>query len=129
MPGVRIVTDSSCDIRPDLATKLDIAVVPLSIRIGDDEYTDGVDLTPESFYEKMAASESLPETSAPAPGAFEQAFSRFREDGADGIVCLNISSSLSATMQSALTAAKSLEGQIDVRVIDSRTITYGLGNQ
>jgi DegV family protein with EDD domain len=129
MTGVRIVTDSSCDIRPDLAAKLDVAVVPLSIRIGDDEYTDGVDLTPETFYEKMAASETLPETSAPAPGAFEQAFSRFREDGADGIVCLNISSSLSATMQSALTAAKSLEGQIDVRVIDSRTITYGLGNQ
>jgi DegV family protein with EDD domain len=101
----------------------------LTIRIGSDEYTDGVDLTPETFYEKMAASETLPETAAPAPGAFEQVFSQCRDDGADGIVCLNISSSLSATMQSALTAAKSLEGQVDVRVIDSRTITYGLGNQ
>src|SRR6476620_10064704 len=77
----------------------------------------------------MAASDTLPETAAPAPGAFEETFTAFAAGGADGIVCLNISSALSATMQSAMTAAKSLEGEVDVRVIDSKTITYGLGNQ
>jgi DegV family protein with EDD domain len=129
MPGVRIVTDSSCDIRPEAAAALGVGVVPLTIRIGSQEYTDGVDLTPEAFYEKMAAADALPETAAPAPGIFEAAFTAFRDDGADAIVCLNISSELSATMQSAMTAAKSLEGQVDVRVIDSTSITYGLGNQ
>jgi DegV family protein with EDD domain len=129
MPGVRIVTDSSCDIRPDLATKLDITVVPLTIRIGGDEYTDGIDLTPEDFYKKMASSPTLPETAAPSPGSFEAAFTSCQDAGADAVVCLNISSKLSATMQSAATAAAGLEGDIDVRVIDSSSITYGLGNQ
>jgi DegV family protein with EDD domain len=129
MAGVRIVTDSSCDIRPEAAAALGIRMVPLTIRIGADEYTDSVDLSPEAFYEKMAAAPELPETAAPSPGSFEEAFTGFRDEGADGIVCLNISSELSATMQSAVTAAKSLEGQVDVRVIDSTSITYGLGNQ
>src|SRR5690349_1451908 len=98
MAGVRIVTDSSCDIRPEAAAALGIAVVPLTIRIGRDEYTDGVDLSPEDFYRKMAAAPDLPETAAPSPGSFEEAFTRFRDEGADGIVCLDISAELSATM-------------------------------
>lgn len=125
--GVRIVTDSAGDIRPETAVALGIAIVPLTIRFGDDEYTDGVDLTPEDFYRKMAATSALPETAAPAPGAFEQAFTTLADDGADAIVCVNLSSELSATMQSAITAAKSLEGRVDVRAFDSRSITAGEG--
>lgn len=125
--SVRIVTDSAGDIRPETARELGIVVVPLTIRFGDDEYTDGVDLTPEDFYRKMAATSALPETAAPAPGAFEQAFTTLADDGADAIVCVNLSSELSATMQSAITAAKSLEGRVDIRVFDSRSITAGEG--
>src|SRR5262245_24962015 len=108
--AVRIVTDSAGDIRPETAAELGIVKVGLTIRFADDEYTDGVDLTPEDFYKKMAAFPGLPETAAPAPGAFEQAFTSLADEGADAIVCVNVSSDLSATMQSAITAAKTLEG-------------------
>jgi DegV family protein with EDD domain len=124
---VRIVTDSSCDLDATEADELGIEVVPLSIRFGSDEYTDRVDLSVEDFYAQMAASPTLPETAAPSPGAFETAFRRQAEAGADAIICVMLSSGLSATMQAAQTAATSLEGEIDVRVIDSRSITMGLG--
>lgn len=123
---VRIVTDSSADLAADEVARLGVEVVPLSIRFGTDEYTDGVDLSVAEFYEKLASSAELPETSAPAPGAFEAAFRRQAEAGADAIVCINLSSGLSATYQSAKTAAAAAE-DLDVRVIDSRSITSGLG--
>jgi DegV family protein with EDD domain len=124
---VRIVTDSSADLSADEVDRLGIEVVPLSIRFGSEEFTDGVDLTVEQFYEKLASSADLPETAAPAPGAFEEAFRRQAQAGADAIVCINLSSGLSATYQSAQTAASA--GDIDVRVVDSRSITSGLGTQ
>lgn len=127
MPGVRIVSDSSCDLTQAEADAHGIEIVPLSIRFGDTEYTDRQDLSVEEFYSKMAAAPALPETAAPAPGAFEAAFTRAKENGADAVVCINISSDLSATMQSAQTAAKSFEGDMPVHVVDSKSITAGLG--
>jgi DegV family protein with EDD domain len=124
---VRIVTDSSADLSADEVDRLGIAVVPLSIRFGDEEFTDGVDLSVEQFYEKLASSADLPETAAPAPGAFEEAFRRQAHAGADAVVCINLSSGLSATYQSAQTAASASD--LDVRVVDSRSITSGLGTQ
>lgn len=124
---VRIVTDSSCDLESAEANDLGIEIVPLSIRFGADEYTDRVDLSIEEFYAKMADSPSLPETAAPSPGSFDQAFRRQAEAGADAVVCVTLSAELSATMQAAQTAAKALEGELDIRVIDSRSISSGLG--
>jgi DegV family protein with EDD domain len=126
MSGVRIVSDSSCDLTKQEAEQLGIEVVPLSIRFGQDEYTDREDLSVEEFYTKMAASAALPETAAPAPGAFVAAFGRARDAGADAIVCIDISSDLSATMASAQTAAKDFT-DIPVHVVDSKSITAGLG--
>ena len=124
---VRIVTDSACDLDQALVDQHGIEVVPLSIRFGDDEFVDRVELSNEEFYARMAASDTLPETAAPSPGAFEQAF---RKQGASGdaVVCINLSAALSATMQSAVSAATSLEGEIAVSVVDSKALTLGLGN-
>lgn len=126
--SVRIVTDSAADLPAGEVERLGVEVVPLSIRFGSDEYTDGVDLSVDQFYDKLASSDELPETSAPAPGLFEAAFRRQADAGADAVVCINLSSGLSATFQSAQNAAKGTEG-VDVRVVDSRTITSGLGTQ
>mgnify|MGYP002137518769 FL=1 len=125
---VKIVTDSAADLPEGAAEAHDVRVVPLTIRFGDDEYTDGVDLTPQAFYDKMAELDVLPATAAPSPGAFEAAF---REAGANGdpVVCINLSSELSATMQSAQTAAKAIGDELDVTVLDSKSITAGLGMQ
>ena len=126
---VRIVTDSSCDLSQDEADQLDVLIVPLSIRFGTEEFTDRVDLSVTEFYRRLSESDQLPETAAPSPGAFEAAFRQAADAGADAIVCINLSSELSATLQSALSAAKPLEGILDVRVVDSRSITLGLGSQ
>jgi DegV family protein with EDD domain len=129
MSGVRIVTDSACDLPEELVAKFGIEVVPLSIRFGEDEFIDRVDLSVDEFYQRMAESSDLPETSAPAPGRFGETFGRLADAGADAVVCINLSSSLSATMASAQSAARELDGEIDVRVVDSRSITMGLGSQ
>ena len=71
MAGVRIVTDSACDLTDDETSALGIAIVPLTIRFGSDEFTDLVDLSVTEFYRRMAESSDLPETAAPSPGAFE----------------------------------------------------------
>jgi len=129
MSGVRIVTDSACDLDDDEASALGITIVPLSIRFGDEEFVDREELSVDDFYRRMASAPTLPETAAPAPGRFEEAFRKAAADGADAVVCIDLSSELSATMQSARTAAAALEGELDVRVIDSRSITGGLGTQ
>lgn len=128
MSGVAIVTDSACDLTAAEVEEHGIRVVPLSIRFGDEEYVDGVDLTVEEFYERMSNSDELPETAAPAPGAFEEAFRAAADAGADSVVCINLSAAISATMQSAQNGARALEGEIDVRVLDSRSATGGLGS-
>lgn len=123
---VKIVTDSAADLTAEQVAALGISVVPLTIRFGDEEFVDGVDLTPQGFYDKMASVDVLPATAAPSPGAFEQAF-RTAAAAGDPVVCINLSSALSATMQSAQSAARALEGEADVRVIDSAGITASLG--
>jgi DegV family protein with EDD domain len=127
--AVRIVTDSSCDLTEAEVAAHGIEVVPLTIRFGDEELEDRSELTVEAFYERLARAAVLPETAAPAPGKFEAAFRRQAAAGADAVVCINLSSGLSATMQSARNAATGLEGELDVRAVDSRSITSGLGTQ
>lgn len=124
---IRVVTDSACDLPRDLAQQHSITIVPLSIRFGDAEFIDRQDLTTEQFWEKCAASPVLPETAAPSPGQFENAFRQIASEGASGIVVISLSSELSATMQSAEVAAKSLADTIPIRVIDSRSASMGQG--
>jgi DegV family protein with EDD domain len=125
--GVHIVSDSSCDLSQDEIDSSGITVVPLSIRFGEEEFTDRRDLSVEDFYKRMAHADALPQTACPAPGSFEQAFRRAVDDGADAIVCPTISGALSNTLQSAETAAAALRGQIPIHVIDSRSVSSGLG--
>ena len=123
--SIRIVTDSACDLPDELVERHGIEVVPLNIRFGDEEYVDRFELDVASFYDKLAHHESLPETSAPAPGRFAEAFQRQADAGADTVICVNISSALSATMASAQQAAKSVD--VDVRVVDSLSVSGAIG--
>ncbi|MFM2078335.1 MAG: hypothetical protein RJA49_2225 [Actinomycetota bacterium] len=124
---VRIVTDSACDLPQSVADELGIEIVPLTIRIGGVEYVDRADLTPQEFWAKCALSPDLPETAAPAPGHFEAAYRKLAADGATSIVSINLSAALSATMQSAELAARSVAPDIQVTVVDSQQCTMGLG--
>jgi DegV family protein with EDD domain len=125
--SIRIVTDSSCDLPEQVVADNGIRVVPLSIRFGDEELIDREQLTTGEFWARCARQDTLPETAAPAPGQFETAYRELAAEGATGIVVVNLSGKLSATMQSAELAARSVADVIPVRVIDSRSVTMGLG--
>lgn len=125
--SIRIVTDSACDLPQQLVDQHRITIVPLSIRFGDKEYIDRRDLTKEQFWQMCSSSPVLPETAAPSPGQFETEFRRLKQEGATGIVVVSLSSDLSATMQSAELAARAVAGEIDVRIVDSRSASIGEG--
>ncbi len=124
---IRLVTDSSADLPADLVDRHGISVVPLTIRFGADEYIDGQDLTPHEFWEKLRGSKSLPETSAPSAGAFRETFDRLAAGGADGAVCVCLSSEISATYQAAVLGAE--QASLPVKVVDSRTATVAVALQ
>jgi len=125
---VRIVTDSACDLSDEELATWGIGMVPLSIRFGNDEFVDRTELPTDEFYRRLASSTDLPETAAPSPGAFMEMFNSMAADGATAVVCINLSEALSATIQSARTAASSEEVEIDVHVVNSKSVTGGLGS-
>lgn len=125
--SIRIVTDSSCDLPQEVVDAHGIRVVPLSIRFGDEEFIDREELSTGEFWAKCATSATLPETAAPAPGQFERVYRELLAEGATGIVVVALSGALSATLQSAELAARSVAGEIPVRVVDSRSVTLGVG--
>jgi DegV family protein with EDD domain len=127
LAGVRVVTDSACDLSDELAERHGIEVVPLSIRFGDEELLDRRDLSPAEFWRRCKGSGALPETAAPPPGAFGAAYERALEQGADGVICLTLSSGVSATHQAALAGAEPLDGRLPVVVVDTRSLTMGQG--
>ena len=119
---VKIFIDSSIDLPSDLRKQ--VTVVPLSIRFGEEEFTDGVNIDSEMFYEKLAGCDALPTTSQPSPYVFEAAFQN-AVDAGDSIVVITLSSKLSGTYQSASIAAMDFAGK--VYVVDSLSVTIGAG--
>ena len=124
---VRVVIDSACDLPENLVAAMGIEIVPLSIRFGTEEFVDREELSVDAFWERLRTSDDLPETSAPSAGAFEAKFRDLANRGATGIICINLSSRLSATMQSAQVAASAVRDDCPIVVIDSLTVSMGLG--
>lgn len=121
---IQLVTDSSADLPKELLDKYDISVVPLAVSIDGKEYLEGVNLTPQMFYEKMFSSKELPKTSQPSPEAFAETFRRVAEKGP--VLCLTISSGISGTYQSAC-IGRDISG-VDVTVFDTLagSLSHGL---
>ena len=117
--SVRIITDSGIDLPGELDPRL--TVIPLGITFGETTYADGVDLTNDRFYEMLIESDELPKTSQATPYAYRQVFEQVRAAGEEAVV-ITLSSALSGTYQSALTAAADYP---EVRVVDSKNVTIG----
>lgn len=127
MPGVHIVSDTASDLPPELAEEHGIELVPLTVRFGAEELVDRRDLAPADFWDRLATSPVLPETAAPSPGAFEEAYRRAAGGGVAGVVCVTISSALSATYEAARLAAEAVSPDVAVRVVDSRAVSLAEG--
>jgi DegV family protein with EDD domain len=122
---VKIVTDSSSDISPHLASELGITVVPVRIRFGPKAYYDGIDIDRASFYQLLGKSAVLPATEPPLLEEFQHAYNQLMK-GSDQILSIHSSSRLNNTVQVAQEAAKSFLGRSKIVVVDSRMISWGL---
>lgn len=121
---VRIVTDSTSDLPPALASEYGIAVVPLTVRFGDEEFLDGVDITSDQFFKRLQREAKTPTTAQPSPGQFREVYERLIEEGATAIVSCHISSKLSGTYESARQAAEGLS--VPVHLVDSKLFSLAL---
>lgn len=122
---VAIVTDSTCNLPPETLEKYDIHVIPQILNWGGQSLQDGVDITTEDFYDRLATSSELPTTSQPSPGQFHEFFSEVAES-ADSIVGLFVSENLSGTLASAH-AAKAMMDDYPLEIVDSKSASLGLG--
>jgi DegV family protein with EDD domain len=123
---VKIVTDSLADLPPEIVKELGISVVPLVVNFGEESYRDGIDLSPEQFYEKLKTSKVFPHTSVPSPGVFAEVYDELAKE-TDQIVVIAVSAKLSGTYQVALQAARLMKRKCQVEVIDSRWATMAQG--
>ena len=116
-----VVTDSTADLPDEWRERYGIEIVPLKVLFGKETFRDRVDMTSDEFFTRLAASTSLPTTSAPSPGEFAEVYRRLAEDH-DGCISIHIGARLSATAEAARVGAEAVEG-FKVNVIDSQTVS------
>lgn len=126
---VKIVTDSTADIPQEVREQYDIEMVPLKVHFGEETYLDSITISPDNFYDKLAAAPSLPTTSQPSPVEFLEVYKKIlAEDPETNIISIHLSAILSGTYQSAVLAKSLLEEQGEqITVIDSKSASYGNG--
>src|SRR5256714_1602049 len=122
---VAIVTDSTSDLLPSLVAERGISVVPLTVTLDGQSYLDGVDITPDEFYTKLASSGGTATTSQPSPGRFAETYERLLADH-DEVVSLHISSELSGTYAAARQGGD-MAGAGRVHVLDTGMVSMPLG--
>jgi DegV family protein with EDD domain len=124
---VRIITDSTADIPPQVAAEFGIRVMPLYVHFGNKVYRDGIDLTPEEFYRRLVANKTLPTTSTVAPHEFAQICDELSKE-TDEILAVTVSSKLSATYDVALQGRElRKDKKCRVEVLDSKLFCMALG--
>lgn len=122
--AVRIIVDSTADYSMAEIEKRQITCIPMTIAFGEEQYTDGVDLSKNEFFEKLIGEDVFPKTSQPSPAVFAECFEKAKEAG-DSAVAILISGALSGTLQSA-ELAKDMVEYDDIFIIDSKSATLGI---
>jgi DegV family protein with EDD domain len=123
--AVKVITDSTADLTPEIVKRFNIGVVPLYVRFGNDVYRDGVDLSSDEFFRMLTGTAPHPSTSQPAPADFSGIYSK-HVGNADGIISIHISSKISGTYNSALVAKAMFEASCPIEVVDSTFNSGGL---
>ena len=123
---VKILSDSTCDLSKELLERYNIGIIPLYVRLGEEEYLDGINISPEDLYEWSDAHNETPKTAAPSIDDISEFIDN---DSQDEYLIFTISSSMSASFNNARLAAESLEMSNKVHVIDSENLSTGIGLQ
>lgn len=122
---VAVVMDSTANLSPEVLAENELETIPLNLIWSGESYRDGIDITTDEFYERLANSSEMPTTSQPSVGDFHELYTRVAET-ADSIVCVTLSSGISGTYASAIGAADLMEGY-PVEVVDSLSASVGHG--
>lgn len=123
---IKIISDSTCDLSRDLLSKYNISILPLHILLGEDEYKDGVDITPDDIYSWSDKNKTTPKTSAPALDDTISIFKPFIENG-DDIIAFSVSADMSTSCNVMKLAASQLDAENHIFVIDSANLSTGIG--
>jgi len=126
MPPIAVITDTDSSLPLDLAKKYNIVQIPIIVQFGEESFRDVYDIDNAAVFSRVDREGRLPTTAAPSPGNFVTAFESAFDSGADQILCLTISSEMSAVYTVARTAAEMFTGKT-IRVVDSRTVAYAEG--
>ncbi len=121
---VKIVTDSTSDIPPELAAELGVTVVPLTVFFGEEAFKDGIDITRDEFMQRLTTGGVFPRTSQPSPGDFLEVYKKLTEAG-DEVVSIHISDKLSGTLNSARSAVQALSGA-RIELVDTQLASLAL---
>jgi DegV family protein with EDD domain len=124
--AIKVVTDSGSDISLEVAKELGITIVPVYIYFGEKAYKDGVDIGPDELYERLVEGQIYPTTTQPMPADFAKTYGELSED-ADAIVSIHLSTKVSGTYNAALQGIEITEPKCEVRVVDSFSVSVGLG--
>lgn len=122
---LHLVTDSTSDLLADEAAALRVTVVPLTVRFGDEQLRDGVDIDAATFYRRLPGAEKLPTTSQPSPEQFAEVYRSLLRSPEDEVVSIHIAGHLSGTLQSATLAARDVDER-RVHVVDSQSVSGGM---
>lgn len=122
------MTDSTADIPSEIADRLGIVVVPLTVHFEDKSYLDRIDISNQEFYEYLKTCKTLPTTSQISPGVFLETYQKLAEEGFEEIISVHLAKTLSGTVDSARIASQMIADKVKVTVVDSLTATMGLGN-
>ena len=123
---IKIISDSTCDLSKDLIEKYDITILPLHIHLDEEEYQDGVTITPDEIYTWADANNTTPKTSAASMIEVIELFEPYIKNG-DEIISFSISSTMSANNNVMRLAAEDLEAEDKIHVIDSANLSTGIG--
>jgi len=123
---VKIVTDSTADLTPELIKEMGITVVPLYVCFGKNVYRDREDIGEEVFYERLLQDSTHPTTTQPTPQDFAEVYRQLSAES-DGVISIHISGKLSGTCNSALQGKKLVENGCPIEVVDSKTTSMALG--
>ena len=126
MSSIAIITDTDASLPAELADRYHIRQVPVAVQFGDEALDTGLDIDDARLFERIDREKKLPTTSAPAPGQFAEAYRAAFEAGADAVVCLCVSSEVSATYVAAVTGRDLLPDR-GITVVDSRSLSMGQG--
>ena len=126
MANIAIMTDSDSSIPADVAERLDIAQAPISIQFGEESYDAGVTIDDKALFERVDRLGKLPTTAAPTPGKYADAFQKALDSGAESVICITVSSKISASYQAA-GAARDLFPDRDITIVDSNSLSMGQG--